>query len=386
MLIFFAIVSIVFGALGYYLYNRISGTFTGTFLASKPFLAIYIFVLASFFLGKILENYSINMLSETLVRIGSYGLGFFVYAILVFLFFDILRLINFILPFYPSFIKENIQDVKRITGIIFASGVVLLVGYGIWNAFTPKVKNLNLTIEKKVEGLSELNVVAISDTHLGTMVNKTKAKRLIKEINKLNPDLVIIAGDIIDDNIKAVKKYKLLEYFNELKPKFGIHGIMGNHEYIGRSFTDLEYYEENNINMHIDTAELIDDKFYIVGRDDIQAKSFFNRDRKDLNALIDNIDKNKPIILMDHQPYNLEMSQAAGVDLHFSGHTHHGQFWPFNLITGRIFENDWGYLKKGDTHYYVSCGYGTAGPPIRIGSHPEIVNMKISFKEMMPVN
>jgi predicted MPP superfamily phosphohydrolase len=381
MLIFFTIVIVVFGSLGYYLYHRISNTFSGTFLASKTFLFIYVFLIASFFIGKTIEHYNINWFSINLIRLGSYVIGVFFYAILAFAFFDILNLISKVIPIYPSFIKENISQVRFYTSTAAALIVLLTVIYGSYNSFIPRVQNLDLQIDKKVDGLESLNVVAVSDIHLGTMVNKIKVKKLVDKINALNPDLVIIAGDIIDDNIKAVKKYGLIEYFNELNPKYGVHGIMGNHEYIGRSYSDIPYYENNNINMIIDSVELIDDKFYIAGRDDLQAKAFFNRDRKDMPSLLNGLDKSKPVILMDHQPFNLEKSQQEGVDFHFSGHTHHGQFWPLNYITGALFEQDWGYLKKGDTHFYISCGYGTALVPFRIGSHPEIVSVKMNFSK-----
>jgi len=273
------------------------------------------------------------------------------------------------------------EQSRLIIGTVVGVSILIIVGFGIWNAFQPRIKTMELTINKKVEGMESLNVVAISDTHFGTLVSHRKAGKLMDAINKLKPDLVIIAGDIIDDNIKVVKKHKLLEHFNKLTPKYGVYGIMGNHEYIGKSFTDIPYYENNNIKMLIDSAIRIDDKFYIVGRDDIQARSFYNRDRKSIEAITSDVDFSKPVFLLDHQPYDLQASMTAGIDLQFSGHTHHGQLWPFNYITNRIFEQDWGYLQKGNTHYYVSCGYGTAGPPIRIGSHPEIVNFKINFKE-----
>ena len=380
MLIFFAIVTLVFGSLGYYLYTRISHTFAGTFLAGKTFLILYLVLLVSFFAGKILENVSINWFSETLVRIGSYSLGIFLYAILAFALFDLIRFINYLIPFYPRWISDHMVQVRYFLGIFFATGILAVVGYGIWNSFTPRIKPLTLEVDKKVDGLSGLNIVAVSDIHLGTMVNKMKLKRLIREIQKLEPDLVLIAGDIVDDNIRVVKKYGLLEYFKELNPRYGVFGIMGNHEYIGRSYTDLPYYENNNINMLIDSVRLIDEKFYVVGRDDIQAKAFFNRERKNLDDLTNELDKSKPILMLDHQPYNLDESVRSGVDLQISGHTHHGQFWPFSYITGAIFENDWGYVKKEKTHIYVSCGYGTAGPPVRIGSHPEIVHIRMNFK------
>jgi predicted MPP superfamily phosphohydrolase len=212
------------------------------------------------------------------------------------------------------------------------------------------------------------------------MVGHKKAKKLVEMINELKPDLVLISGDIIDDNIKVVKKHDLLSHFKKIKSTYGVYGIMGNHEYIGRSYTDIPYYENNNINMLIDSSILVDDKFYIVGRDDIQSQAFYDRKRENLKDLVQNLDKNKPLFLLDHQPYQLADSDKNGIDIHISGHTHHGQFWPFSLITGRIFEEDWGYLKKGDTHFYISSGYGTFGPPIRIGSHSEIIEMNVRFK------
>jgi predicted MPP superfamily phosphohydrolase len=92
------------------------------------------------------------------------------------------------------------------------------------------------------------------------------------------------------------------------------------------------------------------------------------------------VDKSYPVILMDHQPFRLAEAEANGVDLQLSGHTHHGQLWPFNLITKKVYELSWGYKKKGSTHYYVSCGVGTWGPPIRTANRPEIINIKLQFE------
>ena len=85
------------------------------------------------------------------------------------------------------------------------------------------------------------------------------------------------------------------------------------------------------------------------------------------------------MILLDHQPFDLQDATATGIDLQLSGHTHHGQLWPLNFITNRVYEKSWGYLKKGSTHYYISSGAGTWGPPVRTGNSPEIVSIKINF-------
>ena len=129
-----------------------------------------------------------------------------------------------------------------------------------------------------------------------------------------------------------------------------------------------------------DTWVKIGDSLYVVGREDISIRGFTGKKRKPLPELMAEVDKSYPIILMDHQPFRLEEAEINGVDLQLSGHTHHGQLWPFNFITKKVYELSWGYKKKGSTHYYVSCGVGTWGPPIRTGNRPEIINIKLRFE------
>ena len=380
IIIFISIIFLIFGLSGYYVYTRTTQAFSGTFVDSTTFLILYIFLLTSFFIGKIAEVYSIGFISSTLVKIGSVGAGFFLYALLFVIFFDFIRLINYIIPFYPGFVTADYQKAKLVVGIITLSIISVIFIAGYINARNPKIRNLNITINKKQIGFDKLNIVAVSDIHLGTVVNKTKIKRLIHIIKQLEPDLVLIAGDIIDDNIKVVKHYDLLNWFKDLNPKYGVYSCLGNHEYIGRAYTHLDYFEKNGIHMLKDTTIKIDNKFYIVGRDDIGGKSFSGKKRKSLDELTKDIDFKLPVFLLDHQPHNLEETAELAVDLQFSGHTHNGQIWPLNYLTGLLFEEDWGYLKKINTHFYISSGYGTAVIPIRVGNTPEIVNIKITNK------
>jgi len=378
IIIFISIFFLIFGLAGYYVYTRTTQAFHGTFVDSITFLILYIFLLSAFFIGKLVEVYSVGVISNTLVKIGSIGAGVFLYALLIVVFFDLIRLINYIIPFYPGFIESNFQKTKLVVGIITLSIISVIFIAGYINAKNPKIQNLNITINKKQIGFDKLNIVAVSDIHLGTMVNKTKIKRLIHNIKQLNPDLVLIAGDIIDDNIKVVKHYDLLKNFKDMNPKYGVYSCLGNHEYIGRAYSDLDYFEKNGIHMLKDTTIKVDDKFYIVGRDDIGGKAFSGKKRKSLDELTRDIDFKFPVFLLDHQPYKLEKTAEFVVDLQFSGHTHNGQIWPLNYLTGLLFEEDWGYLKKKNTHFYISSGYGTAVIPIRVGNKPEIVNIKIT--------
>ncbi|MCK4699380.1 MAG: hypothetical protein KAT38_03575, partial [Bacteroidales bacterium] len=174
IIIFISIFFLIFGLSGYYVYIRTIQAFSGTFVGSITFLILYIFFLSSFFIGKLVEVYSVGFISNTLVKIGSVGAGVFLYALLLVIFFDLLRLINYIIPFYPGFIESNYQKTKLIVGIITLSIISVIIIAGYINAGNPKIKNLNITINKKQIGFDVLNIVAVSDFHLGTMVNKAK--------------------------------------------------------------------------------------------------------------------------------------------------------------------------------------------------------------------
>jgi len=117
--------------------------------------------------------------------------------------------------------------------------------------------------------------------------------------------------------------------------------------------------------------------FVLAGREDRQRQSMTGKSRKPIAEILAGMDKEYPIILLDHQPFKLDESVQAGVDLQISGHTHHGQFWPLNLFTNAIYELSWGYEKRGNTSFYVSNGYGTWGPPVRIGNRPEIILIRL---------
>ena len=379
--LFFLAFILLFGSTGYYLYIRLTQAFEGTFVTSRWFLVAYIFLMTSFIIGKSIEQFYMGTLSHILVSIGSITLGFFFYALLSIVLIDLFRMVNHFIPFFPDFITASLPKSKFILGLITTAVVVLIVGKGYINAYAPQITEVEIEINKPKANFDTLNIVAISDIHLGSMVNKSKVQRLIDAINKINPDVIIIAGDNIDNNIKVVMHDKLLELFQQLHPKYGIYSCMGNHEYISGAHHELNYFEKNGIQMVRDTALLVENQFYIIGRDDISVKRVTGEARKSIAELSREIDFEYPVLLLDHQPFKLNETAEFSIDLQFSGHTHNGQIWPANYITGLLFEQDWGYLKKKNTHFYISAGFGTAGMPIRVGSHSELVNIRMVNKK-----
>jgi len=289
----------------------------------------------------------------------------------------VLRMLNAIVPFIPTSLFT--PDAKLNTLLMSVIGVAAIIIGGAINARTPRIKNLNLTIPKNSHPLKSLNIVAASDIHLGTIICKARLERIVEKINSLDADIVLLPGDVVDEDIGPVIKQNLGETLRKIKSKHGVIAITGNHEYIGGVNAACQYLVEHGITMLRDDVVRIADSFYVVGREDVSYNRGRQRQRKPLNELMNGIDKSLPIILMDHQPFRLHEAEENGVDLQLSGHTHHGQMFPFNYITKRIFEVSWGYKKKGNTHIYVSCGVGSWGPPVRVGNTPEIMNIKLIF-------
>jgi len=302
-----------------------------------------------------------------------------VYLVLQLAIIDLLRGINSLIHFFPDVFTINPEKTKKITTLVVLSITFLVVLISHINTWFPKVTVLNINISKKAGLLKELNIVAFSDMHLGTINEKRHLKGIVRRVNALNPDIILIPGDIIDEDIAPVIKNNVGDILTQLHAKYGVFAVTGNHEYIGGIKKAKEYLNNHNIKMINDTAILIENSFYIVGREDIMIKTFSHKKRKELSVLMAGLDTTLPIILLDHQPFKLEEAENAGVDLQLSGHTHNGQIWPFNYITDIIFEKSAGYLKKGKTNYYVSSGIGGWGPPIRNVGRPEIINIKLIF-------
>jgi predicted MPP superfamily phosphohydrolase len=255
-----------------------------------------------------------------------------------------------------------------------------IIVYGSWNARQVGTTGYNLNIGKSAGEIKQLHVVMVSDIHLGAVVDRPRLKAMVDRINLLNPDLVLLAGDTIDDDIKPFVDEQMGRELQRLKPRLGVYAIMGNHEYIGGNAEEFAKQLENSgIKVLRDKYIKIENSFYLVGREDRSMERFNGKNRKNLKQLLKGLDARLPVILLDHQPSNLEEPQKQGVDVQLSGHTHEGQVWPAHLITGRIFETDWGYLRKGNLQVIVSSGVGTWGPPIRVGNHPEIVDIKLKF-------
>jgi len=378
-IIFVSIVTILYGLVNFYIYVRGAQAFIPGSTGKVWFTLVFWVIASTFILARILERTYPCALTGVITWIGSFWLAFLLYLILIVILIDISRILHFFFHIYPQFFFSDYSKTKMIVFIASVSTVSLIVAAGFINARNPRIKELNLHINKTVQGNKTLNIVMASDIHLGTLIAKRKANKLVAAINSLKPDIVLFAGDVVDEDLAPVIKNNLGANLVQIHADLGVYAIPGNHEYIGGVEPAVRYLQDHGIIMLRDTCLKIDQRFYLIGRDDRDKSRFTGNSRQELATVIEGVDRSYPIILMDHQPFSLEKAGALGVDLQLSGHTHHGQLWPLNYITTAIYEISWGYRKIGQTHFYVSSGFGTWGPPIRLGNRPEIVHIKLTF-------
>lgn len=263
-----------------------------------------------------------------------------------------------------------LKNLRIIGGTGIGIFFVLLIA-GLYFAYQPTSRIIEMEVDKKAD---DLKIIVASDFHLGVLSTKNHLERFVELANKENPDLVLLVGDIIDDDPKWFIEQNMDETLAKLKTTYGVYGVLGNHEYYGKKTEPfLEVMKKANVTMLLDETILINDAFYLTGQEDLT-----NKNRLPLEALKP-LDETKPWIIMNHTPTQLEVPTQLQADLHLSGHTHKGQLWPNNYLTNRLFEVDYGYLKKETTHFLVSSGYGFWGPPMRIGSQAELWVVHLNF-------
>lgn len=355
----------------WYLYNRANLALpAGPFKQWFPW--IFWGLAVTFLIGQFLERGNYHYGSQIVTYFGSFWLVFAFYCLLMVALIDVVRLTNYLIPFIPQDFKNTWFSGKHLfTAVVAIASIIVIAGH--INALVPKIRTVDLLVDKKVENRSELKIALVSDIHMGFIIGNNRVKRLVRKLNNEKPDIILFAGDLVDHNPKPVIAKDLGRHLKKLKAPLGIYAVTGNHEFIGHPEVSIDYLTNFGIRYLRDTAITIDHTLVLAGRDDKDGIRYTGARRLPVSKLLNGVDRTLPIILMDHQPVDYDSVALEGVDLMVSGHTHRGQFWPFSIITRKVFENDWGFMKRGKTNFYVSSGYGTWGPPVRVGSRSEIV-------------
>ena len=340
----------IFILINAFVYFRIRGVLPDNIPAKIVFNLVFAAIIGIFLFSIF---FRLHLATRTYSLINNYSVTWLLtafYFILTCLIVGIVNILNNRFHFLPF--GTHTLFARRVIILAEFAFVAIILIFGRCNFNNKKVEQLSISINKKAN-TETLKIVAASDFHLGYSIDKFDLKNMVELINSQNPDIILLIGDIADMHSQPLVAQNMREEFLQLRAPLGVYAVVGNHECYGDTENTVNYLKSAGIIVLRDSIVLLPNDIYIAGRNDKTM-----RNRKELSALLQNIDKQKPVILLDHQPFNLEQAQANGVDLQLSGHTHGGQIFPFTLITKSIYEQQHGYLQKGETHYYVSSGIG----------------------------
>ena len=299
-------------------------------------------------------------------------------------------------------IKKDPKEPLRRSRFIFRGGLVVLALivttsiYGFINLRDMKMKEYEVTINKQVEGRDNLRIALVADQHLGYTMGVKDMQKMVEMINEANPDIVCFAGDIFNNNYNSLDDPQgIQDAFASIQSTYGVYGCWGNHDVEEPLFSGFsvnsrseairdprmeEFLAAAGVHLLEDADILVNDEFYVIGRLDYEKPGDGTRNRKSIDELTKDMDKSKPIILIDHEPREFDEISAAGVDLDLSGHTHAGQIFPMTVTNQFTWKNDYGVLKMGDFTSVVTSGIGAYGPAMRTFSDSEVVIIDVSFK------
>ena len=267
-------------------------------------------------------------------------------------------------------------------GLAATAGAVALgtAGTGAWFANSaPVVRRVPVTLPGLAPALDGLRIVTFSDGHLSAMSSTRRFERLVELVNEQQPDVVAIVGDLVDGELSELREE--VAPLADLVSRQGVYFVTGNHEYFVDTTAWLRHLPTLGVEvLRNERVPIRRGGAYVdlAGIDDRTAiGSGVPGHGADLDTALDGRDDAVPVVLLAHQPVQVEQAAAAGVDLQLSGHTHGGQLWPFDyavLLDQPVVQ---GLSRVGDTQLYVTTGAGSWGPPMRIGARPEVAVVEL---------
>jgi len=329
---------------------------------------LWIFLALSYPLGQFLKSVVFS-LGFPLFLIGSLYLGFILYFFLITLLLEIVFLVL-------RFFKKNSSAIKKKLGQwgFFLCCVFFIVGWVQFYHHETKVFKVPITASGK-----NLKIAVLADVHYGSpFITQNYLAQVFQKTQKMNPDLILFAGDLIDSALSEKEQNILIKELSYLKAPLGIFAVSGNHECYAGYEVFLNTLKKANITVLEDEGVELKSLF-LVGRRDLEVKRFGTA-RKPLDVILKSNLSQKPVFVIDHQPKNLEEGVKNNIAIQVSGHTHHGQMFPLNFITQNIYEISKGFLQKENSRFYVSSGAGAWGPPLRLFNPPQIVVLEIEFQ------
>ncbi|WP_019055685.1 metallophosphoesterase [Streptomyces prunicolor] len=277
----------------------------------------------------------------------------------------------------PLAVPSRRLFVSRVVGGAAAAAAVGTVGYGTYGVLRgPSVKRITVPLAKLPRSAHGFRIAVVSDIHLGPVLGRGFAQRVVDTINSTQPDLIAVVGDLVDGSVKNLGP--AAAPLAQLRARHGSFFVTGNHEYFSGAEEWLE--EVRTLGIHtLENARTELPGFYLAGVNDLQGES--EGQGPDFGKALGDRDTTRACVLLAHQPVQIHEAVKHGVDLQLSGHTHGGQLWPGNFIAAAANPTVAGLERYGDTELYVSRGAGAWGPPTRVGAPSDITVVELASKQ-----
>lgn len=262
------------------------------------------------------------------------------------------------------------NKLSRALKIAYPFGFFGLIGLAVYNAYIPKVLHYHIQLDKPIQ---PLKIGVASDFHLGRLFGAKQLDKLADIMQREKVDLILLPGDIMDDNVEYYLKENMQPHLAKLTAPLGVYATMGNHDLFGHQTEIRREIEKAGITLLWDQTITLNNQLVIIGRNDDLVK-----DRPTAEQLLAQVDTRFPVFLLDHRPTDILQHSRLPIDLQVSGHAHNGQIFPANLITKMMYELSYGYRKIGQGHYFVTSGFGFWGIPMRLGSQSEVLIIEVT--------
>ncbi|MFL5322121.1 MAG: metallophosphoesterase [Myxococcaceae bacterium] len=368
----------VLGGLTYFLYRRLVGDVTKSTRLRRAGAGLLIAMVALSLGARVIALILPGSGSRIFIM-GLLGwMGFLLYATLLLILFEPIRWWD-----RRQDKKAGVENPARrelfakIAAGSAVAGGVGLSAYGVYSAYTPpEITEVAVKLPNLPKALDGFTLVQLSDVHVGALIQQRFMADLVERVNAQKPDLVCITGDLVDGSVEHISRY--VAEVQKLSSRYGTHFVTGNHDYYAGAEEWCDALSKMGLVVLRNRGVQIGDKdasFDLFGIDDPMG-STNGSNFEELNAALKGRDESRASVLMAHRPSDFSLALKKGIGLQLSGHTHGGQLFPGTLISDLIWgKRSHGYSKDGQSQLYVSRGCGFVGPPMRVGSAPELVKV-----------
>jgi predicted MPP superfamily phosphohydrolase len=365
----------IYGSVHLYVFVKLKkGMSLGSWAGVPVALFMVVMVLAPIIV-RMAERLGYELFAYITAHIGYTWMGWLFIFFSASLFFDIYRLL---LAFGRLIFQKYFLSITPTAAFSCTISIILafiIICYGFFEGLNIQLDRIQIKTDKLPKNISNLKIVQISDIHLGIIVGEMRLGRILQQVKAANPDILVSTGDLVDSQMDNLDP--LTQMFREIDPPYGKYAVTGNHEFYAGLSNSLDFTKKAGFTILRGESRTPANIINIVGVDDPAGKPFDPAKNVSEKELLSKLPRKLFTLLLKHQPI-VDKGSLGLFDLQLSGHTHKGQLFPFNLITGLVYKTNSGYAKlEQNSMIYVSRGSGTWGPPVRFLAPPEVTLIEL---------